>query len=137
MGSSCESRAAEHRGGGHVELFTTFFCFSYIYLPVISTLPPGLVFKLLGSAICFSFVYVWHGTVDFVLIWSLLNFLGITLEGVARAVSTQPAYRRLEDRMSEQAARRLHALLASPVLIMSSLSNFYFFAGTQVSNENT
>ena len=81
-------------------------------------------------------MYVWHGTVYFVLIWSLLNFLGITLEGVARAVSTQPAYRRLEDRMSEQAARRLHALLASPVLVMSCLSNFYFFAGTQVSNEN-
>ena len=78
-------------------------------------------------------MYLWHGTLDFVLIWSLLNFLGITLEGVAKAVSTQPAYRQLEDRMSEQAARRLHALLASPVLLMSCLSNFYFFAGTQVS----
>ena len=109
---------------------------SYIYLPIISYLPSSLFSKLFSSAVCFSFVYVWHGTMDFVLIWSLLNFLGITLEGVARAVSTQPAYRRLEDRMSEQAARRLHALLASPVLVMSSLSNFYFFAGTQVSNEN-
>ena len=96
-------------------------------------MPVSLFTKLFGSAVCFSFVYVWHGTVDFVLIWSLLNFLGITLEGVARAVSTQPAYRRLEDRMSDQAARRLHAILASPVLIMSCLSNFYFFAGTQVS----
>ena len=28
--------------------------------------------------------------------------------------------------------RRLHALLAAPVLAMSSLSNFYFFAGTKV-----
>ena len=78
-------------------------------------------------------MYLWHGTLDFVQIWSLLNFLGITLEGVAKAVSTQPAYRQLEDKMSEQAARRLHALLASPVLLMSCLSNFYFFAGTQVS----
>ena len=109
---------------------------SYIYLPIISYLPSSLFSNLFSSTVCFSFVYVWHGTVDFVLIWSLLNFLGITLEGVARAVSTQPAYRRLEDRMSEQAARRLHALLASPVLIMSSLSNFYFFAGTQVSNSH-
>ena len=105
---------------------------SYIYLPIISYLPSSLFSKLFSSAVCFSFVYVWHGTMDFVLIWSLLNFLGITLEGVARAVSTQPAYRRLEDRMSDQAARRLHALLASPVLVMSSLSNFYFFAGTKV-----
>ena len=77
-------------------------------------------------------MFVWHGTMDFILTWSLLNFLGITLEGVARAISTQPNYRKLEDRISDQMARRLHALLAAPLLVMSSLSNFYFFAGTQV-----
>ena len=77
-------------------------------------------------------MFVWHGTMDFVLIWSLLNFLGISLEGVARVVASQPGYRRLEDGMSPQMARRLHALLATPLLVMSSLSNFYFFAGTQV-----
>ena len=117
-----------------VQVLRITLFFSYIYIPITSFLPSSLFSKLFGSAVCFSFVYVWHGTVDFVLIWSLLNFLGITLEGVARAVSTMPVYRRLEDKMSGQAARRLHALLASPVLVMSSLSNFYFFAGTQVSS---
>jgi len=108
------------------------FMRDYIYLPIIAFLPSSLFFKLMGSAICFSFVFVWHGTMDFVLIWSLLNFLGITLEGLARAVSVHPSYRTLEDKISQQMARRLHALLAAPLLVMSSLSNFYFFAGTQV-----
>ena len=108
------------------------FMRDYIYLPVISLLPASLFFKLLGSAICFSFVYVWHGTMDFVLIWSLLNFLGITLEGVARALASHPTYLSLEERLTPEMVRRLHALLASPLLVMSSLSNFYFFAGSTV-----
>ena len=36
-------------------------------------------------------MYVWHGTLDFVLIWSILNFLGITLEGLARAAASRLA----------------------------------------------
>ena len=34
--------------------------------------------------------------------------------------------------MSPQMSRRLHALLAAPLLLMSCLSNFYFFCGAQV-----
>ena len=104
----------------------------YIYLPIITSLPPSLMYKLMGSAICFSFVYLWHGTMDFILIWSILNFMGITLEGMARSIGTHPTYRSLEDNLSGTMVRRLHALLASPLMIMSSLSNFYFFAGIQV-----
>ena len=108
------------------------FMRDYIYLPIITSLPASLFFKLLGSAICFSFVYVWHGTMDFILRWSILNFLGITLEGMAKAVAATETYQRLEDKISERMMRRLHAVLASPLLLMSSLSNFYFFAGSQV-----
>ena len=82
-------------------------------------------------------MYVWHGTLDFVLIWSVLNFLGISLEAGARALATHPRYRALEARLSGRMVRRLHALLAAPLLVMSSLSNFYFFAGTTVSNQIT
>ena len=80
-------------------------------------------------------MYVWHGTLDFVLIWSVLNFLGISLEAGARALAAHPRYRALEARLSGRMVRRLHALLAAPLLVMSSLSNFYFFAGTTVSNQ--
>ena len=33
----------------------------YIYLPMLSTLPSTLMGRLCASAVCFSFVYVWHG----------------------------------------------------------------------------
>ena len=109
------------------------FMRDYIYLPIITTLPATLFFKLLGSAICFSFVYVWHGTLDFVLKWSILNFLGITLESMAKTLATSKTYQSFEEKLSGPMSRRLHAMLAAPLMIMSSLSNFYFFAGTEVS----
>jgi len=108
------------------------FMQKYIYRPVLGD-HSGLLPRLLSSAVCFSFVYVWHGTLDFVLIWSILNFTGITLEGIARAVGRSQRWQELEARwMSPQMSRRLHALLAAPLLLMSCLSNFYFFCGAQV-----
>jgi len=108
------------------------FMQKYIYRPVLGDYT-GLLPRLLSSAVCFSFVYVWHGTLDFVLIWSILNFTGITLEGIARAVGRSQRWQDLEQRwLSPQMSRRLHALLAAPLLLMSCLSNFYFFCGAQV-----
>eukprot|EP00092_Neocalanus_flemingeri_P032713 GFUD01035582.1.p1 GENE.GFUD01035582.1~~GFUD01035582.1.p1 ORF type:complete len:532 (+),score=158.44 GFUD01035582.1:59-1654(+) len=110
------------------------FMQQYIYLPVMGE-ATSLLARLCASAVCFSFVYVWHGTMDFVLIWSCLNFLGITCEGVARAVGRNTTYLQWESYcLGHQAVRRLHALLASPLLVMSSLSNFYFFTGLEVGN---
>lgn len=108
------------------------FMQQYIYLPVIGE-ATSLLARLCASAVCFSFVYVWHGTMDFVLIWSCLNFLGITCEGLARAVGRNNTYQMWENYyLSHLAIRRFHALLASPLLVMSSLSNFYFFTGLEV-----
>ena len=33
--------------------------------------------------------------------------------------------------------RRFHALIATPLFLMSCLSNFYFFAGKQVMDKNS
>ena len=52
---------------------------------------------------CSLFSYVWHGTLEFILIWSLLNFLGITLEGVGRVVGKHEEYQRLEARSAPAA----------------------------------
>jgi len=109
------------------------FMQQYIYLPVLGFLPTHLLSRLGASAVCFSFVYVWHGTMDFVLIWSCLNFVGITCEGVARAVGRNHTYQHWESYyLGPLSVRRWHALLASPLLLMSSLSNFYFFTGVEV-----
>merc|ERR1712096_215724 len=71
------------------------FMQQYIYLPVIGQ-ATSLIARLCASAVCFSFVYVWHGTMDFVLIWSCLNFIGITCEGLARAVGRHHTYQQWE-----------------------------------------
>ena len=133
----------------------------YIYLPVIGE-ATSLLARLCASAVCFSFVYVWHGkqqhmkmnlrgrpaqvvflidkvcrptpcagilfyfgvqtasllvrmfhgapllqeahicqpslqSMDFVLIWSCLNFVGITMEGLARAVGRNTTYQQWEN----------------------------------------
>lgn len=74
---------------------------------------------MLSSFLCFSFVYVWHGTQNCILIWSALNFLGITLEMFIKKLNVK---------------RRISCILASPLLAMSAISNFYFFAGTEIGN---
>lgn len=108
------------------------FMHTYIYQPLVGTSPSVLV-RILASVACFSFVYVWHGTMDFVLIWSCLNFLGIAAETLAREIGKTERYQHWESRcLSPQGARRFHALLSSPLFIMSALSNFYFFAGTEI-----
>lgn len=108
------------------------FMQEYIYLPVLGD-ASSIISRLLSSAVCFSFVYVWHGTLDFVMVWSCLNFAGITCEGLARAVGRNQTYQTWEAGMfGPVGVRRLHALLSCPLLLMSSLSNFYFFTGVEV-----
>ena len=54
--------------------------------------------RLFASICTFSFIYVWHGTQKSVLIWSILNFLGITLEATAKGVGKSTTYQRIEVR---------------------------------------
>merc|ERR1712179_339951 len=63
----------------------------------------------------------------------LPQLYGITCEGLARAIGRNTTYQSWEAScLGPLAVRRFHAVLASPLLAMSSLSNFYFFTGTEV-----
>lgn len=95
--------------------------------------PANFFLRLVASSFTFAFVYVWHGTRPHVLVWSVLNFVGITLEATARAVGQWPPYARLERRLlSKTGRRRFHALLGAPLFQMSIVSNFFFFMGSEV-----
>jgi hypothetical protein len=52
--------------------------------------------KLLASFLTFVFVYFWHGQQQSVLIWSILNFLGVTLEAAGKGLGRVPTYNRIE-----------------------------------------
>jgi D-alanyl-lipoteichoic acid acyltransferase DltB (MBOAT superfamily) len=60
----------------------------YTYIPTLKYLEtkdlehrvPSEIRKLIASFASFAYVYVWHGVMFDVLVWSLLNFIGITIE---------------------------------------------------------
>jgi hypothetical protein len=90
--------------------------------------------KLLASLACFTFIWAWHGIYMYVLIWSTLNYLGVTIEGVSKAIASTRRYQKYEKLLTPQNVRRFHALIATPLLMISAVSNFYFFAGMSVGN---
>ncbi len=107
------------------------FMHRYIYQPVISG-RNSLMFQLLAAIVCFAFVYIWHGIMDNILRWSLLNFAGIVLETLARAIWKWEPYNKLEKSfLSSRGQRRWHALLSAPLYLMSIVSNMYFLFGLE------
>lgn len=97
--------------------------FRYIYIPTLCN--KTTLNKLYSSLLCFIFVYIWHGTQNCVLIWSVLNFLGVTIEMLFKK-------RFSNVKLQPQLKRTIGCVLASPLLAMSAISNFYFFAGTDI-----
>ena len=73
----------------------------------------GLV-RFAASLITFAYIFLWHGLMarnshlklsgchqsltlqENVFVWSLLNFVGVTLEAVARGVGSHPYYLNIE-----------------------------------------
>lgn len=91
------------------------------------------VARMLASLISFAFVFLWHGMQMFIFIWAFFNFLGLTIEGVARSIGNAPRYMKFQAAyLSSKNRRRFECALAAPLLAFSAISNFYFFAGTDI-----
>ena len=78
---------------------THFVIFSnrYIYIPCGGG-QHGYARQLLGSGLCFLYVYYWHGAEYYIAVWILLNCIGISLEGVGSVISKIPVVKKLEVR---------------------------------------
>ncbi|KAG5891423.1 hypothetical protein JTB14_031489 [Gonioctena quinquepunctata] len=98
------------------------FLLRHIYIPLIR-----VTNKPIASLLCFGFIFVWHGLEIHILIWAALNYIGIMIECLLWPVS-----KRNETKTNEPWTRIRDCLLASPLLAMSAISNFYFFAGKEV-----
>ena len=107
-------------------------------MPVIKILEiylPRIVAKLLASIICFIFVYIWHGLIPNILIWSILNFIGITLENLGKHTGKLEKYQILEEIiLSPIGIRRLHAALSSILYLLSIVSSMYFLIDENAGN---
>ncbi|XP_021353486.1 protein-cysteine N-palmitoyltransferase HHAT-like [Mizuhopecten yessoensis] len=53
----------------------------YIYVPLGGS-RSGMVRQFTGSVLCFTFVYYWHGSEYYAFLWTVFNFIGITLEAL-------------------------------------------------------
>ena len=96
------------------------FMTRHIYLPWVASSGRGYISKLQGTALVFTFVYVWHGVTPQVMLWSGINFLGILAEKSADDIAARPWYIRWEQSyLSSRMKRRYHALLSMCLLVPS------------------
>ncbi|XP_076077671.1 protein-cysteine N-palmitoyltransferase HHAT-like isoform X1 [Mytilus galloprovincialis] len=104
----------------------------YIYVPLGGSKGNTLQ-RLVCSASCFIFVFIWHGTEYYIFIWTLLNFIGISLEVFGSWVDKQTAVFHFKTSMPA-AYRRIQCFVSAPIAIMSILSAFCFIGGSSIGN---
>ncbi|XP_028156207.1 protein-cysteine N-palmitoyltransferase Rasp [Ostrinia furnacalis] len=117
------------------------FLVKYIYKPFLRLITknfniPKIISKLTASFATFVFIFMWHGTVWNIFVWSILNYLGITLEHFGKVISESNNYKLFKEKVLKTDAMetRFIAALCTPLLALSAISNFYLFAGSKVGN---
>ncbi|CAK1540077.1 unnamed protein product [Leptosia nina] len=125
----------------HFDVGLYRFLVRYIYKPSFSIISsyiklPNIFYKLAASLGTFLFIFMWHGTVWHIFMWSFLNYIGITLEHFGKSISKHNKYIWFKENVlkTEAMETRLIAALCAPLLALSAISNFYLFAGTKVGN---
>lgn len=106
----------------------------YIYTKLSKKDSTTLV-KLVSSFFTFSFIFVWHGLYDFVLIWTILNYICLVLETIFTSLIKSTEYNQfMEQYFSRNNLIRFNAFFGIFIFIPSAISNFYFFGGVEVGN---
>lgn len=102
------------------------FMLKHIYIPWVGA-DNSLARQLQGTALVFTFVYVWHGVSAQIFWWAAINFLGVVVEKLADHVARLPQYRAWEDRWLRGAWRRRFLGLAAVGLYVPSLAALTIF----------
>lgn len=90
----------------------------------------------MASFATFVFIFMWHGTIWNIFVWSVLNFMGITLEQLGKNISESTQYKLFKKKIlkTDEMETRFIAVLCTPLLALSAISSFYLFAGSKVGN---
>lgn len=104
----------------------------YIYVPLGGS-RGGITRQFLGSVLCFSFVYYWHGSEYYAFLWTVFNFIGVTVEAIGAKLMTLQKVKDIQtEYLSPRGVRRLQALAIVPLYVMSAFTAFCFFGGSLV-----
>ncbi|XP_019616350.1 PREDICTED: protein-cysteine N-palmitoyltransferase HHAT-like [Branchiostoma belcheri] len=102
----------------------------YVYIPMGGS-RKGLLWQLIGSAACFTFVCFWHGGHDNIIMWSVFNWLGILAESVGSALLKTDTAKLHLNTCSLRNQRRLKAAIFAPVATLLIINNLVFVGGRQ------
>lgn len=81
----------------------------------------------------FCFIYLWHGFYEYVLVWSILNYVCLSIENLCSHLSKTRRYQSLvASKFSKNNLLRFNAIVTSQLFIPAAISNFYFFAGLKI-----
>ncbi|XP_067681277.1 protein-cysteine N-palmitoyltransferase HHAT-like [Haliotis asinina] len=108
------------------------FLRNYIYIPLGGS-QAGMLMRLLASMMCFLYIYVWHGQEKYLLLWTMSNFCGCSLELIGSHVEKNVMVIHIKTAyLSPAMVRRVHCALYTPLFLMSVFAVFYFFSGLTV-----
>lgn len=88
-------------------------------------------YKFLASTISFCFVCVWHGLEDYIIIWTVMNYIGITIEYISTKIYNK-YFHQLSTLLGSTKLEIIKNIFIAPLLAFSAVSNFYFFGGKAV-----
>ncbi|KAF2360936.1 Membrane bound O-acyl transferase MBOAT [Trinorchestia longiramus] len=112
------------------------FMTRHIYLPWVSASSRGFMSKLQGTALVFTFVYVWHGVNPQVMMWSGINFCGVMMEKCGDAIASNPSYQAWQERTLSPAMRRRFHACCCMLVLMPSVTALAIFL-TSLDNAST
>lgn len=103
----------------------------YLYLPLFQ-LRQNILLKVIGSLLCFTFVFFWHGMRWSIFVWTSLNFVGIILEMIGRRICKSKYYKDKSGSVSKSTLSRFKAVCVTPMYILSVLSTAFFLTGFRI-----
>ncbi|KAH3853305.1 protein-cysteine N-palmitoyltransferase HHAT-like [Dreissena polymorpha] len=104
----------------------------YIYIPCGGS-KEGFLRQVIGSLMCFMYIFYWHGAEYYILLFILLNYAGVSLEIFGALICRTTVVKRLEtDILSRAMVQRVHGMFSIPIFLMSCISVFCFFGGKEV-----
>ncbi|XP_060577833.1 protein-cysteine N-palmitoyltransferase HHAT-like, partial [Ruditapes philippinarum] len=104
----------------------------YIYVPCGGS-QAGFLRQTLGSVLCFTYIFYWHGAEYYILLWILVNYMGIILEKIGSAICSIPYISHIEKNvLSAAMVQRIHSFFSIPIFLTSCFSMFCFFGGKTV-----
>lgn len=102
------------------------FMLKHIYIPWVGS-DKSTLKQVQGTALVFTFVYVWHGVSAQVFWWSTINFFGIVIEKLSDNVQHNPQYIEWENRWVPGSWRRRMYGIGAVCLYIPSLAALTIF----------